>query len=246
MRTCRIALGAALAVLCAVGWVQAAGATPPDGDAPAYRFRAADPGVEASTVLLRPGRAPKRLTAVQAAALPAPKVCGGYRTLASSGAYSTRGNVCLFESTGSFDVGAVARFLCYKNGVSYGAGLGGCRWVWNQVMQRTNDGVHWQTMTSNDNCYTCEGIFVDDSGRWYGNQTYALWCGYTLRGATRSTAATSYRVRFYKTDGSEALVNMAVNLSGHLLVPCTQGKRATLRPPSTERLWGGRGSVLGA
>lgn len=188
----------------------------------AVRPAAPEPA-DTSAVLLRPGQAPRTLTAAELAALPAPVACSGYQTLASSGAYSTKGNVCLFDSTGTFDIGAVARFICYRYGVQYGAGTGGCRWVWNQVMQRSNDGIHWYTMTSNDNCYTCEGIFVDDSGRWYGNQIYALWCGYTLRGATRATAFQPYRVRFYKLDGSEALVTMKTLISGHWLVPCHAG-----------------------
>jgi hypothetical protein len=184
---------------------------------------AADPGQDASAVLLLPGQAPRDLSAFEAAALPTPQVCSDYQTLATSGAYSTKGNVCLFESTGTFDWGTVARFICYKNGVRYGAGTGGCRWVWNQVMQRSNDGVHWETRTSDDWCYTCEGIFVDDSGRFYGSQQYALWCGYTLRGATRGTASQPYRVRFYRTDGTEVVVTMKTNISGHKLVPCTAG-----------------------
>jgi hypothetical protein len=197
-------------------------AAPAAASAQAYTPTPADPGVAETTMVLRPGRAPQTLSAAEARALPTPVYCSGYGTLASTedGIYSTRGNICMFESTGTFDVGAVARFQCFRYGVLFGSGTGGCRWVWNQVLQRSNDNVHWQTMTSNDNCYTCEGIFVDDSQRWYGNQIYALWCGYTLRAATRKTSVQPYRVRFYRTSGAEVLVDMATNISGHWKVPC--------------------------
>jgi hypothetical protein len=179
-----------------------------------------DPGVaDSGLVLVRPGVAPKKLTATEAAALPEPQRCKT-TTVATSGSYSTTVTVCVFDSTGTFDYGTVVRFKCYKSGVLFGDGLGGCRWVWQQVFQRSIDGIHWETMRSDDNCYTCEGEFIADSLRWYGTQIYALWCGYDLRGATRAGAVQPYRVRFYKSDNTETLVNMKVALSLQKVVPC--------------------------
>jgi hypothetical protein len=183
-----------------------------------------DPGVAEVVVAGRPGQVPRVLTGAEVATVAAmtPVYCSGYGTLStdSTGEYSTKGNVCLYEASGTFDVGAVSRFQCFKRGVLYGAGLGGCRWTWNQVMQRSNDGVHWTTMTADDRCFTCGGEFVSDSGRLFGTTAYALWCGYTLRAATRGTSTQAYQVRFYRSNGTEQLLPMSTNISGHWKVPC--------------------------
>ena len=88
-----------------------------------------------------------------------------------------------------------------------------CRWTWNQVLQRSPNGAFgWETLRSNDFCYTCGGSYVADSGRFYGTQRYSFEPPSWFRGATRSTATQAYQVRFYLADGSTVLKNMAVNL----------------------------------
>jgi hypothetical protein len=201
--------------------------TPPPTTIPPHQFLPAGPAAELTIAYDRQGRFLRVLTPTEVAALPTPFACSGYEnasatiTTPAGNTYKTIGNACLFDSTGTFDIGAVARFKCIRNGVVWGAGYGGCRWVWNQVMQRSNDGgTTWQTMTSNDNCYTCEGEFVADTGRWYGNQIYALWCGYALRAATRGTATQPYLVRIHFPDGSERLLGMRVVIGKAWRTPC--------------------------
>lgn len=158
--------------------------------------------------------------ATPASAEPAPFSCGGYETVAShrtaaGNLYSTQVNVCLFDATGTLDLGVVARFKCFRNGVLYGEGTGGCRWTWNQVLQRSPNHITWESLRSNDFCVTCGGSYVADSGRKYGTTRYSLNPGYTFRGATRSTATQAYQVRFYLADGTTVLKNMAVSLSAY-------------------------------
>lgn len=121
------------------------------------------------------------VTAAQAAAVSVSH-CTGYgtdRAGVSSGGHtlSTRANVCggFYGSSGSSQRwGPVIRFHCYRDGVLFGSGTGGCRWKGSNSTYLASSGggwlhqysVHFQVPPSSDPSYWA------DSGRLIGQAYY--------------------------------------------------------------------------
>jgi hypothetical protein len=143
-----------------------------------------------------------------------PFACSGYTGMAwhvteAGNVYRTDANVCGFyyDLSSIANTGTVARFKCYRNGQLYGAGAGGCRWLWNQITQYKNSSGNWVTVISNNLLLPDDGTFAADSGRVWG-ESHTRYSGYSCRGAIRSTTTTDFRVRFKLADGSEVVKHM--------------------------------------
>jgi hypothetical protein len=99
--------------------------------------------------------------------------CTPYSTLASVSSsghrLSTQGTVCLeyrgpgVLGTNQWDV--VTRFKCYRDGVLFGDGTGGCRWAWYMAQERSTPGS-----LSEFHAWPGDGLagYWSDSGRDYG------------------------------------------------------------------------------
>jgi len=143
--------------------------------------------------------------------------CSGYITVAShntpaGNSYTTKGNVCFYYGD-STHIGPVSRFQCFRNGQPYGDGPGGCRWEWDQALQSADSPQGpWSTRINTEQCFTCGGIFVQDSDRFYGSAIHIcqLWLR-DIRVVTRGTVSQPDRVRFSLADGSQVLKDMANN-----------------------------------
>lgn len=159
----------------------------------------------------------------------APEQCSGYTSTASyitaaGNVYQSRTNVCLginpyTTTNATFD--GVVRKQCFRNGIPYGDGTGGCRWT-NRVELHyfdTDDNT-WKDIFSlaNEWCVTCGGTYVQDSGRhWTGsvNLNSSAW---NDAGASRSKSEGG-QVRIYLADGSTRLLNESSVYSKEIFVP---------------------------
>jgi hypothetical protein len=113
--------------------------------------------------------------------------CTPYNTLASVSAsghrLSTQGTVCLQYMgptvfTESWDV--VTRFKCYRDGVLFGQGTGGCRWAWFMVQERSSGNV------SERQAWPGLGEpYYEDSGRQFGAPA-SSHDGDSIRGCMRN------------------------------------------------------------
>jgi hypothetical protein len=109
--------------------------------------------------------------------------CTGYVTVKSytvaGHTLSTKANTCgvyYGDGGGYFDWGPVTRFKCYRDGVQYGAGTGGCRWKGSVTMYTSiNTSSHSWAIPGSQS-----GAFWDDSGRIYG-YAYSYVSTTTLR-----------------------------------------------------------------
>jgi hypothetical protein len=102
--------------------------------------------------------------------------CTGYVTLASLTAnghqLSTKANTCgvYYGRLGSFyGWGPVVRYKCYRDGVQFGAGTGGCRWKGTLSLYKNGSPKSNQAFALPG---TLSSAFWDDSGREYGS---AFW-----------------------------------------------------------------------
>ena len=144
--------------------------------------------------------------------------CSGYVTLAThntpaGNSYTTKGNVCFYWSS-TEHLGTVSRFQCFRNGQPYGDGAGGCRWTWVSALQSsTSTQGPWATRVSNSHCFTCGGIFVQDTDRFWGTTINIcnLYVQRIARVVTYGTQTTADQVRFSLADGSQVLKDMANN-----------------------------------
>jgi hypothetical protein len=132
--------------------------------------------------------------------------CTPYSTLASMSSsghrLSTQGTVCLRYRgptlwTEAWDV--VTRFKCYRDGVLFGEGTGGCRWDWTFVQNRSDGDV------SEFQAWPGAGEpFYADSGRQFGAPA-SSHDGDSIRGCVRNG-----RVHFVGATGIDyGLFNMA-------------------------------------
>jgi hypothetical protein len=142
--------------------------------------------------------------------------CTGYVTTASyttagGNTYESRRNLChglaSIGGGGVHNVEAVERAKCYRNGVLYGNGTGGCRWEGYTDSQFLDDG-DWVGMTHDYWCDTCGGEYIADSGRHYGPHV-GYFSGMQLRIIGNNRA-----VRFYLADGSTVLLGENTRTSG--------------------------------
>ena len=135
--------------------------------------------------------------------------CTPYNTLASVSSsghrLSTQGTVCLnYVGPGSLGTNqweVVNRFKCYRDGVLFGNGTGGCRWDGSQEQERVNatdTGEHFAVPGSSSSSYW------SDSDRIYGARI-SSYDGTDIRGCLRGG-----RVHFMGTTGIDyGLFNMA-------------------------------------
>jgi hypothetical protein len=127
-----------------------------------------------------PNAAPQRFTTTDltaAAAAPIITNCSGYHTLASISSsghrLSTQGQICgAFHgfSGDKYGWGPVARFKCYRDGVLFGSGTGGCRWKGSVSSYLDRSGL--VTHVHSDSFQkppSTDGTFWADSGRIYGD-----------------------------------------------------------------------------
>lgn len=129
-----------------------------------------------------------------------PLTCSGYKTRQSityGVQYKTTGNVCVGRYSGNVWE-AVERDLCYRDGVAFGSGDGGCRWT-GTIQVQANTTTNYYTIMSNDWCNTCGGEFIQDSGRqWSGHvdvkATWGLGQGDAVRGLA-SAGVVRYKFR---------------------------------------------------
>lgn len=154
------------------------------------------------------------LVVVALGALPAPAHdsttilagCTGYQTTksvttAAGNVYTSKRNLCLglysISPDGqAYTVEAVERAKCYRNGVLYGSGTGGCRWDGYIDSQFWVTGIGWVQRNQTYWCDTCGGSFIADSGRHYGGHVAYNW-GDKLR-----EVGNNRRVTFYFADGT--------------------------------------------
>jgi hypothetical protein len=112
--------------------------------------------------------------------------CTGYLTVTSYYAnghtLSTKANTCGVyygqRTSGQRSWGPVVRFKCYRDGVQFGAGTGGCRWKGSLTLYRV--GTIWLSTQAWAVPGSQSGAFWDDSGRIYG-AAYLFWPSDTLR-----------------------------------------------------------------
>jgi hypothetical protein len=101
--------------------------------------------------------------------------CTGYVTVASLTAnghtLSTKANTCGVyygrNSSGEYAWGPVVRYKCYRDGVQFGAGTGGCRWKGSLSMYNINE-PRWASSQAFALPGSQSSAFWDDSGRRYG------------------------------------------------------------------------------
>jgi hypothetical protein len=100
--------------------------------------------------------------------------CTGYVTVksysASGHTLSTKANTCGVyygrSGAGHYQWGPVTRFRCYRDGVQFGAGTGGCRWKGSLTLYRI--GTVWLSTQAWAVPGSQSSAFWDDSGRIYG------------------------------------------------------------------------------
>jgi hypothetical protein len=89
---------------------------------------------------------------------------------------STKANTCGVyygrRSNGQYSWGPVVRFKCYRDGVQFGAGTGGCRWKGSLTFDLI--GSDWLTSLAWAVPGSQSSAFWDDSGRIYGS-AYLFW-----------------------------------------------------------------------
>lgn len=129
--------------------------------------------------------------------------------------YASKHNVCVgvysISPDGSLTVEGVDRALCYRNGVQWGDGVGGCRWTGTIDLWVKDTSISSSYFKQSDVswCYTCGGAFVSDSGRQWG----AHFSGITPEWDVVAKG-NSRQVRYHHADGTEALYNELENASG--------------------------------
>jgi hypothetical protein len=100
--------------------------------------------------------------------------CSGYTTVSSMESaghrLSTQANICVNDvgpgATSYWAYGAVMHFKCYRDGVLFGDGTGGCRWagrvaLYDLTSNKTVFDQYWDNPGSSTTAY------IQDSGREY-------------------------------------------------------------------------------
>jgi hypothetical protein len=145
-----------------------------------------------------------------------PDSCSGYvttmrHTTGAGNVYESRTNICTAWSnytTSSMPTDAIVRKQCFLNGQPYGDGTGGCRWESRVALQvDESNTTGWGNIVWNDWCYTCGGIYVQDSGRFYtavADLEQCSDCGSVLAVRGGSVGGS---VRVYFQNGATQLFN---------------------------------------
>jgi hypothetical protein len=134
--------------------------------------------------------------------------CTGYVTVAyktaSGHTLSTRANTCgvyYGQGGGYYDWGPVTRFKCYRDGVQFGSGTGGCRWKGSLTM--------YTSINTSSRAWAVPGdqsiAFWDDSGRIYGS-------AFSYASTTRLTMCEDDYI--YTLPGGSELGNGVVHFMG--------------------------------
>jgi hypothetical protein len=152
--------------------------------------------------------------------------CSGYQTTArvitaAGNDYQSRTNICVAWSpytTSSMWADAVVRKQCFRNGVPYGDGTGGCRWTGRVEHHGNSNLVGWYEINVNNWCVTCGGAYVQDSGRIYTQPEHQMQTREEQNLATRAKSEGG-QVRFYLADGSTRLLDEVSVYSPEIFVP---------------------------
>jgi hypothetical protein len=158
----------------------------------------------------------------------APEQCSGYfttaaHTTAGGNLYESKTNICMGISTyttSSMDTDAIVRKQCYRNGVAYGDGTGGCRWSSRVELHGygpIGGSNVWYEVAVNDWCVTCGGTYVQDSGRVYTGRFDFNHPGSDLLKARSKSEGGD--VRFYLADGTTVLKTEQSLYSTEVYVP---------------------------